>query len=242
MCRFRGFPAAVSFTTGAVRNTGQPRSEADDMKSIIYDVDGTLWDSSEYVAESWRQVLRAHDIPCGFLTAERLGSEFGKLLTEIADSLFPELPPAARYELVGECCENENRFLLEKRQPLFDGVSETLKAIHALGVPQVIVSNSQKGYIETLIRIHGLESCVEGYLQAGDTGLPKNENIRIARDRWQLPDPVYVGDTRGDADAARKAGVPFVYAAYGFGEADDPDYVIHSIRDLIPLVKELAVP
>jgi phosphoglycolate phosphatase len=36
-----------------------------------------------------------------------------------------------------------------------------------------------------------------------------------------LQSPVYVGDTTGDRDSAAKAGVPFIYANYGFGKVDD---------------------
>ena len=50
---------------------------------------------------------------------------------------------------------------------------------------------------------------------------------------------VYVGDTTGDRDAARLAGVPFVHAAYGYGRVPDPDAAIQAFRDLPEAVKEL---
>lgn len=31
------------------------------IKNIIFDVDGTLWDSSKQVAESWTEILKKHD-------------------------------------------------------------------------------------------------------------------------------------------------------------------------------------
>ena len=46
----------------------------------------------------------------------------------------------------------------------------------------------------------------------------KDENIRLIIERNNLKSPVYVGDTQGDFDACKKAGVPFIWAAYGFGK------------------------
>ena len=56
---------------------------------------------------------------------------------------------------------------------------------------------------------------------------PKGENIRLIMERNQIKDAVYVGDTAGDAQACRLAGVPMIYAAYGFGNVEG-DYLTHS--------------
>ncbi|MBP5792253.1 MAG: HAD family hydrolase, partial [Spirochaetaceae bacterium] len=69
----------------------------------------------------------------------------------------------------------------------------------------------------------------------GDTGLLKDENIKLIVKRNGLKSPVYVGDTQGDADACAKAGVPIVYASYGFGKVKSPDYTIAEPFDLIRL-------
>ncbi len=48
----------------------------------------------------------------------------------------------------------------------------------------------------------------------------KGTNIRLCMERNGLTRAVYVGDTKGDLDSARKAGIDFIYAAYGFGDVD----------------------
>lgn len=50
--------------------------------------------------------------------------------------------------------------------------------------------------------------------------------------RNKLKSPVYVGDTQGDFQAAQYAGIPFVYASYGFGEVEAPDYTIGTFQEL----------
>lgn len=82
--------------------------------------------------------------------------------------------------------------------------------------PLYIVSNSQCGYIELFLEKTGFAKYFQGHLCNGDTGLDKGSNIRQIADQNGLKDPVYVGDTMGDFEACRKAGVPFVLAEYGF--------------------------
>ncbi|MEW8993698.1 HAD family hydrolase [Clostridium sp.] len=69
----------------------------------------------------------------------------------------------------------------------------------------------------------------------GRTGLTKGENIKLIINRNNLKNPMYVGDTQGDRNAARTAGIPFVYAAYGFGKVEDYDYKIDKFPELIDI-------
>jgi phosphoglycolate phosphatase-like HAD superfamily hydrolase len=41
-----------------------------------------------------------------------------------------------------------------------------------------------------------------------------------------------IGDTAGDEEAARYAGIPFIWAGYGFGKAISPDTVLTDIIEL----------
>lgn len=95
-----------------------------------------------------------------------------------------------------------------------------------------IVSNCQEGYIEAFYNYHQLETYFIDYENPGRTGLSKGENIKLIIERNQLKSPVYIGDTLGDQQAAKAAGIPFVYANYGFGEVEEYDYIIHSLREL----------
>ena len=52
---------------------------------------------------------------------------------------------------------------------------------------------------------------------------------------------LYLGDTQGDLDAADRAGIPFVHAAYGFGKVDRPVPAIHDLAEL-PALGYVVVP
>ena len=71
------------------------------------------------------------------------------------------------------------------------------------------------------------------------TGLDKGHNIKLIMKRNVIEQAFYVGDTEGDEEASRFAGIPFIYASYGFGKAKNPDMIIHSIKELPKVLLEM---
>ena len=80
------------------------------------------------------------------------------------------------------------------------------------------------------------------YDNPGRTVLPKADNIALVAERNGLRRPLYIGDTQGDYDAASKAGVPFLHAAYGFGRIDRPVPSVATIGDLPDAIRRLTPP
>lgn len=204
------------------------------MDSIIFDVDGTLWNSTHIVAKSWEEYLRKVEHMDIEITAEKLMSLFGQLLPAIAKQLFPSLSEQEQLRLIDKCCEAEHQALLKECAPLYEGLEDTLKQLSER-YPLFIVSNCQAGYIEVFLTATGFGHYFKGHLCPGDTGRAKAENIQQIVHDYDLKDPVYVGDTFGDYQACQKAGVPFIFAEYGFGEVKTPDYRISRPADLVKL-------
>jgi phosphoglycolate phosphatase len=71
----------------------------------------------------------------------------------------------------------------------------------------------------------------------GRSGKLKADNIRMVVERNGLESPMYVGDTLGDAKASKEAGVPFIFARYGFGEVEDYVAAIDSLNDLVAYLR-----
>lgn len=199
--------------------------------SIIFDLDGTLWDSRQSVCESWACVLRRDypDLPVP--TAEEFGRQMGKLLPDIGKALFPGLSEEENLTLVDKCCDYENEYLAEKGGILFEGLEDTLAALSEK-YKLIIVSNCQGGYIEAFFAAHGLEKYFTDHCCCGDTGLQKADNIKVVIERGGLTSPVYVGDTALDSTSAAEAGVPFIWASYGFGQPERYDAKLSSITEL----------
>ena len=205
------------------------------MDSIIFDVDGTLWDSTKSVAESWNKAIREHSSLNLTLEPVSLSKVFGKTMTEIADALFPDLSVKERMELLDVCFDEENRYLEDHPGILYPDVVRTIKEL-SLSCPLYIVSNFHCGYIEVMLRTTGLGPYIRDHLCFGETQVPKGETIRMLIERNNLQSPVYVGDTQGDADSCKTAGIPFIFAEYGFGDVPDARTRIHTFSDLTKLL------
>ena len=204
-------------------------------ESLIFDIDGTLWDSRALVAEGYNIQLEKEGLSHLAVNAELFRPLFGKVMTELADIIFPSIPAPERYALMERCMDTENKYL--KANPCRIGypavreTMETLSKTHRL----FIVSNSQKGYPELCIEKLGLAPFIQGHLCFGDTGTSKGKTIRALMRKYDITDCAYIGDTQGDYEATLEAGVPFIWAAYGFGTPDRFDYKIDSFAELLNL-------
>ena len=120
------------------------------MDSFIFDVDGTLWDSTESVAQSWTAYLREKEHMDITLTSARLMTLFGQTLSDIARQIFPDCSEAEQLRLIDGCCQAEHEALLKKCAPLYEDLEKMLQIMYKK-YPLYIVSNSQSGYIEVQV-------------------------------------------------------------------------------------------
>lgn len=200
-------------------------------KGILFDLDGTLWDSSAEVTEAWNTALRTRTDRPEQITPDDMHRFMGKPMNVIAAMMFPSLDPDTQMQLMHICEDEEQSYLTGHPAPLMPdsrAVIEKLAGEYALG----IVSNCQVGYIEIYLSQCGFQSCFCDFESYGATNLSKGQNIRLVMARQGITDCIYVGDTQGDADAAKEAGIPFVHAAYGFGAVDACGAAISSLQEL----------
>lgn len=201
------------------------------MDGIIFDVDGTLWDSTAVVAKAWNQAIADHSGLEANLTSERLKTLFGKTMDEILLAIFPTLSYEDQQKLGEPCFEYENTLLAKEPGTLYPDVAQVFQTLSKT-TDLYIVSNCQCGYIEVFLEVTGLGKYVKGHLCHGQTHLPKSDTILRLMDHHHLTDVVYVGDTSGDYDACRKAGIPFIFATYGFGDAPEAAHRILTLAEL----------
>ena len=197
---------------------------------IIFDMDGTLWDSSANVAASWNEILRERGIARAPLTQQDMQSIMGMTMTAIADRLWSMVPAPARYELMHTCELHENEYLLEHGGELYPELTSTLTVLMERGYHLYIVSNCQSGYIETFLEHYHMEDFFEDLECYGNTQKGKADNIRALALRNSLDRYYYVGDIQADYDAAISGGAEFIHAAYGFG----------TVAQEVPRIREFA--
>ena len=187
---------------------------------IVFDMDGTLWDSTEKILESWNNVLGKYDIT---LSLEKLQSLMGKTMDVIGAEVMPDTPKEQRDKIFEECLTVENQYLREHGGILYPELEKTLQKLSEK-YPLYIVSNCQSGYNEAFLEYHKLGQYFTDFECYGNTGEGKAQNEITLAKRNGLERVIYVGDIQGDYEATMEAGFEFVHAAYGFGtvSADVP--------------------
>ncbi|WP_411682017.1 HAD family hydrolase [Clostridium thailandense] len=201
----------------------------------MFDVDGTLWDTTEVVAKAWNRAVSEVGGTDAIITSSVLKKEFGKTMDVIAEDLFTDASCENKKLILKKCCEYEHDDLEEDTHNLlYSNVKETISELSEK-YRLFIVSNCQCGYIELFMKKAGIEKYITDFECFGNTGRCKGENIKLVIERNNLNDVVYVGDTQGDYEATVLAGVPFIFAKYGFGSVEDYYLEISDIKELLNL-------
>jgi phosphoglycolate phosphatase len=198
--------------------------------SIIFDMDGTLWDAVDTYAHSWNVVFGEMGIDKTInrdILAHMVGWEGKKVI----ETLMPEFEPEKRLDIYARVNDQRHTLIAEKGGILYDGVREGLPLL-AQKYRLFILSNCAKGIIRQFINWSGIDEHITDEIAYGINFMPKHHNIKLLIDKYDLKHPVYVGDTAGDGEQTRLAGIPFVFVSYGFGTTNDYDVKFDDFNSL----------
>lgn len=208
------------------------------LDALIFDLDGTFWDTSGACATGWNRVANRNQIPFRKIEPRDVSGVAGRPHEECIRTVFTGLPEAHLRTLIDETATEDNLAVAELGGDLYPGVAVGLREL-ADRFPLYIVSNCQSGYIETFLQWSGLAPLFKDFECWGNTGRSKAENIQAVIERNRLRSPAYVGDTEGDRVAARKCGIPFFHVTYGFGVCSEFDGQYAAFPELVgALMKE----
>lgn len=201
--------------------------------SIIFDLDGTLWDASATSAIAWSKTAREHGINVTIDEAAIKGVS-GLPFDKCVDVLFGSYAQSVP-KLRSLLDESEQKEIIARGGRFYPGMVECLRTL-SRNYKLYLVSNCQEWYLKSFFEHSGLRDVFQDALCFGQTNLPKSENIKTIVDRNQLKRPIYIGDTHWDQEAAFYAGVKFIFARFGFGSLKVSSPSIGSMEDLVSLM------
>ena len=208
-------------------------------KGLIFDMDGTLWDSAENVAKYWTETVQKEGYRDLVITKEAIMSQMGKPMDELAAAIFTGFEKEEYMRLLDICGTEENEYLIKHGGILYPNLEETLKKLMNM-CDLFIVSNCQSGYIEAFLEHYKFEKYFKDIECYGNNLKQKGENIRLLAERNGLTKAYYVGDIQGDYDATMEAGYGFIHAAYGFGSVNADVPRINAFEELPELLETIG--
>jgi len=200
-------------------------------------MDGTLWDAVATYTRSWNEVFGELGIDITVKQddlAKMVGMEGNKLISII----MPDFEDEKRHEIYALVNNKRLDLIPVHGGVLYDGVEQGLRQL-AEKYPLFILSNCAQGIIPLFIDWAGVGPHITGHMAYGLNRMPKHHNIKLLADQYELNHPVYIGDTAGDGEQSRLAGVPYVFVTYGFGETEDYDLKFDDFPSLTKYFLEL---
>lgn len=179
----------------------------------IFDLDGTLADSSEGILESMELALASCGYPMIVRDPKRLIGPNLPISVAIAN---PNLDPETVARVVSAYREYYNR-TGHKRSRLYPGAEEALAKLAETGRPAYILTNKIQLAADIIVRHLGLDRWIAGVFGQDAAERPKPERMMALVRSLRLADGVLVGDGLDDHAAARAAGFRFLLARWGYG-------------------------
>lgn len=197
---------------------------------IIFDLDGTLWETMETTCKSANEIMKKHNIDHE-ITKETVANTMGCNFEESAKNYMPDIEREKRLLLMKEITDYNSRKLAEEGGNLYPNLEETLKKLKEK-YKLAIVSNCGPNYIESFLESSKLGVYFDDFAAASKMQIPKGEAIRKVMERNNIENAIYVGDTQKDYEASKMAGIDFIHARYGFAKQLEFEKYIDSIEQL----------
>ena len=211
------------------------------IRNIIFDLDGTLIDSSDGVVEAVNYSLRQVGEP--EQPADVIKTYIGYPLSQ----MYPDFTTVPVKELHRHFQVKAAETVVASTGTL-PGVEDALKVLQAAGYRLAIASTKIKRHIDGIVAKFGWEELLTAYTGGDEVSRVKPDpeimNVTLSRMRARAEETVVVGDTVNDVLAAK--AVPMTVIAidspYGGKErllASQPDFYLESLDDLMDLLARI---
>lgn len=212
------------------------------LKLILFDLDGTLVDSSVDITNALNYALGPYNFAP--LTKEEVIKLVGEGVTRLIEKLVGNMDISVVDDVKDRFLEHYNLHIVDHTRE-YPGVRETLEALSAY--KKAIISNKREALSIKTLEGLGLAGYFDLVIGSDTTPEKKPSPAPIL---WALSklaispeEAVMVGDSNFDVDAGKAAGVTTIAVTYGYRPLEairHADYLIDRMDNILPLLDKLA--
>lgn len=205
-------------------------------KYVIFDVDGTLNQTTRYAVKAYQKALEKRGIKAADETIIAcIGLSPEAIIKKLFGSLDEDELKSWRQDIIDYEFE-----LMSQNACTFEGMEETLTTLLKRGYHLAICSNAYYQHIEHVLKTIGLWSYFSeiGSLEMGAT---KVETLTKLLKKIKCDKACLVGDRKFDLEAARANHISIIGCGYGYGpsEIQEADYVINRPLEILDIIDTL---
>jgi phosphoglycolate phosphatase len=209
-----------------------------DYKTIIFDLDGTLFESGPIFYHSLSQVCKIRGLEP--LEKEKVMELIGEPMTKVCKEIFGKSITDQEIEEIRVQARNAGGGNITERGRLYAGVTEMLDNFKAQGYSLCICSNGSSQYVENVLQSFGIRDYFN-IIKSRIEGVSKAQLIKEILEETQSPSAIVVGDRMIDFQGAQDAGCLSIGVSYGYGpkECQGADFSVGNTMDIYHVVNKI---
>lgn len=205
---------------------------------IIFDMDGTLWNTIDATYLGSKIITDKYDL--NTVTMKTIRNNMGAPIEQSQDEYLRSNKIKNKSKIMDELASSIRKEIESGNGiTIYPYAYDTLKKL-SQKYKLAIVTNNNDEYAKVLVKMLNADELFTEYLGCTDRFKSKDEAFLYLIKKHNIKKAIYVGDTSIDSEASKKAGIPFIYARYGFGKNVENKYFIDSLRELPNKLKDIT--
>lgn len=213
------------------------------LKAVVFDADGTLFDTFELIVSAYRHVAETHNLRVP--TSDEIHAQLGRSLPDIFKHFYPDGD-------INTLLHTNNEYVAANvmKSEAFKGIEEMLEYLHGRGLALAVLTSGSVKVFDVL-KHHGLNNYFTSVVHHERIQNPKPDPegffLACAECGVESGSAIMVGDTTMDIETGKNAGALATIAlTHGFGSVQDlksvnPDYMVGSLMEVKDVITKLLM-
>ena len=200
-------------------------------------MDGTLLDSSKSITKSINYVRKELGLPP--FSVEKVTKLINEPDINLPKLFYEERKP---YEECRKIFEKHYYEQCVKDMSIYEGIEDMLKKLSKDGYILSVATNAREKYAKKMLNHQNIDKYFRFILGSDslNSRKPDPQMIHHILNECKIDknDAVMIGDSLKDEEAAKNAGVEYIFVTWGFGECKEPDFTLQpeNLKDIYKIV------